>query len=40
MYKLRISNIKGDFSLPTTPSKVDKGVVLTVPNPHFTEVNS
>lgn len=38
MYKVGISNIKGDFSLPTTLSKVDKGVLLTVPNPHYTEV--
>lgn len=33
MYKVRICNIKGDFSLPATLSKVDKGVLLTVPNP-------
>lgn len=40
MYKVEISNIKGDFSLPTTLSKVDKGVLLTVPNPQYTEVIS
>ena len=33
MYKVVISSIKGNFSLPTTLSKVDKGVLLTVPNP-------
>ena len=33
MYKILISSIKGNFSLPTTLSKVDKGVLLTVPNP-------
>ena len=40
MYKAQISNIKGDFSLPATLSKVDKGVLLTVPNPRYTEVIS
>jgi len=40
MYKVQISNIKGDFSLPATLSKVDKGVLLTVPNPRYTEVIS
>ncbi|KAL9959669.1 hypothetical protein ACROYT_G033012 [Oculina patagonica] len=40
MYKVQISNIKGDFSLPTTLSKVDRGVLLTVPNPQYTEVIS
>ena len=40
MYKVRICNIKGDFSLPATLSKVDKGVLLTVPNPRYTEVIS
>ena len=33
MYKVLISTIKGNFSLPTNLSKVDKGVLLTVPNP-------
>jgi len=28
MYKVLISSIKGNFSLPTTLSKVDKGVLL------------
>ena len=28
MYEVQISNIKGDFSLPTTLSKVDKGTLL------------
>ena len=40
MYKVQISNIKGSFSLPTTLSKVDKGVLLTVPNPRYTEMIS
>ena len=33
MHKVLISSIKGNFILPTTLSKVDKGVRLTVPNP-------
>ena len=40
MSKVQISNIKGSFSLPTTLSKVDKGVLLTVPNPRYTEMIS
>ena len=32
IYEVQIFNIKGNFSLPTTLSKVDKGVLLTVPN--------
>ena len=40
MYKVLISSIKGDFSLPTTLSKVDKGVLLTVPNPRYAEIIS
>ena len=32
MYKVQIPNMKGSFSLPTTLSKVDKGVLWTVPN--------
>ena len=38
--KVKISNIKENFSLPTTLSKVDKGVLLTVPNPRYTEMIS
>ena len=34
------TNIKGSFSLPTTLSKVDKAVLLTVPNPRYTEMIS
>ena len=34
------TNIKGSFSLPTTLSKVDKAVLLTVPNPRYTEMFS
>ena len=40
MYKVVISSIKGNFSLPTTLSKVDKGVLLTVPNPQYAEIIS
>ena len=32
MYKVHVSNISGYISLATTLSKVDKGVLLTVPN--------
>ena len=38
--KVKISNIKENFSLSTTLSKVDKGVLLTVPNPRYTEMIS
>ena len=37
MYKVQISNINGDFNLPTTLSKVDKGTLFTVPNPRYTD---
>jgi len=40
MYKVLISSIKGNFSLPITLSKVDKGVLLTVPNPRYAEIIS
>ena len=40
IYKVQISNIKGDFNLPTTLSKVDKGTLLTVPNPRYTDIIS
>ena len=37
---LLISSIKGNFSLPTTLSKFDKGVLLTEPNPRYAEIIS
>ena len=37
MYKVQVSNIKGVFSLPTTLSKVDKGTLLTIPNPRYVD---
>lgn len=40
MSKAKISSIKGDFSLPTTLSKVDKGVLLSVSNPKYAEIIS
>ena len=40
MYEVQISNIKGDFSLPTTLSIVDKGTLLTVPNPIYADIVS
>ena len=40
MYNVLISSIKGNFSLPTTVSKVDKSVLLTVPNPRYAEIIS
>ena len=40
MYKVQISNIRGDFNLPTTLSKVDKGTLLTVPNPRYADIIS
>ena len=40
MYKVRVSNIKGVVSLPTTLSKVDKGTLLTIPNPRYVDIIS
>lgn len=40
MYKVRICNIKGDFSLFVILSKVDKGVLLIVFNLWYIEVIS
>ena len=37
MYKVQVSNIKGVFSIPTTLSKVDKGTLLTIPNPRYVD---
>ena len=37
MYKVQVSNIKGVFSLSTTLSKVDKGTLLTIPNPRYVD---
>jgi len=33
MYKVKLSNITGVFSLATTLRKVDKATLLTIPNP-------
>ena len=33
MYKVKVSNIKGGFSLPTILSKVEKGILITIKNP-------
>ena len=38
MYNVHISDVKGNFKLSTTLSKVDKGVLLTIPNPQYTEI--
>ena len=38
MYNVQISDVKGNFKLSTTLSKVDKGVLLTIPNPQYTEI--
>ena len=40
MYKTLISSIKRNFRLSTTLSKVDKGVLLTVPSPRYAEIIS
>ena len=40
MYKVQVSNIKGVFSLPTTPSKVDKGTLLTIQNPRYVDTST
>ena len=37
MYKVQVSNIKGVFSLPTNLRKVDKGTLLTIPNPRYVD---
>ena len=38
MYNVQISNIKRDFKLSMTLRKVDKGVLLTIPNPQYAEI--
>ena len=38
MYNVQISDVKGNFKLSTTLSKVDKGVLLTIPNPQSAEI--
>lgn len=40
MYQVLISSVKGKFRLPTTLSKVDKAVLLTVPNPRYADIIS
>ena len=37
MCKVQVSNFKGVFSLPTTLSKVNKGTLLTIPNPRYVD---
>ena len=36
-YDVKISSIRGTFEMATTVSKVDKGVLLSVPNPGYAE---
>ena len=40
MYKVLTSSIKWNFNPPTTLRKVDKGVLLTAPNPRYAEIIS
>ena len=40
IYDAVISNLKGNFKLETKVSKVDKSVLLTLPNPRYGEVIS
>ena len=36
-YDVKISNTRGKFEMTTTVSKVDKGVLLSIPNPHYND---
>ena len=35
LYKVDVSNLKGDVTIKTEVTRVDKEVLLTVPNPHY-----
>ena len=36
-YDVKISNIRGAFEITITVSKVNKGVLLSIPNPQYTD---
>ena len=36
-YDVKISNTRGKFEMTTTVSKVDKGVLLSIPNPQYND---
>ena len=38
MYDVNIVNLKGDFELSTEVTKVEKNVLLTIPNPKYQEM--
>ena len=37
IYDVNIVNLKGDFELSTEVTKVEKNVLLTIPNPKYQE---
>ena len=39
-YQVRLTSIDKKFEMSTTVNKVDKGVLLTIPNPRYTELTS
>jgi len=38
IYDVQISNVKGDFAFSTMVNRVDKSVLLSLPNPRYTEI--
>lgn len=39
-YTVKVASVDGTFEMTTKISKVDKGVILTVPNPYYEELIS
>lgn len=39
-YTVKVASVDGTFEMTTKISKVDKGVILTVPNPNYEELIS
>ena len=38
VYNLKVRDVDGKFELQTTVNKVDKGVLLNIPNPRYAEI--
>jgi hypothetical protein len=39
-YIVKVSNVQGTFEMNIQASKVDKGVLLSIPNPHYSKIIS
>ena len=39
-YNVKVSNVQGTFEMNIQASKVDKGVLLSIPNPHYSKIIS